>query len=99
MTEHHLNTLKELLSSSKKVENSAELDAEILAKVYLAMTAGQTVLDLAAISQEDPASAANVALAANQQPAREYNLKIIYANEQEQADNAAMLAMINKQKK
>lgn len=31
MTEQHINTLKELLASSKKVENSAELDAKILA--------------------------------------------------------------------
>ena len=31
MTEQHLNTLKELLASSKEVQNSAELDATILA--------------------------------------------------------------------
>lgn len=83
------------IDNSHRNYHGALLDAEILAQVYLAMTAGQTSLDLAA---EQHVQAASDATFDTVLPTREYNLKIIYANEQEQAEHAAMLALLKKQK-
>lgn len=86
------------IDNSQRNVHGALLDAQILANVYLAMTAGQTSLDLAT-STIEPADVSNNVQMQNKQAMRDYNLKIIYANEQEQAEHAAMLAMINKQQK
>ncbi|HSX19799.1 MAG TPA: exonuclease domain-containing protein, partial [Gammaproteobacteria bacterium] len=83
------------IDNSHRNYHGALLDAEILAQVYLAMTAGQTSLDLAAEQHMHVASDETVA---TELQAREYNLKIIYANEQEQAEHAAMLALLKKPK-
>lgn len=85
------------IDNSHRNYHGALLDAEILAQVYLAMTAGQTSLDLASSTQEHIDVNSKVVVH-GKQPEREYNLKIIYASEQEQAEHAAMLAMINKTK-
>lgn len=83
------------IDNSHRNYHGALLDADILSQVYLAMTAGQTNLDLTtsivANTNEQQQSITQAS-----QAEREYNLKIIYANEQEKADHAAMLAMIGK---
>lgn len=89
-----------LIDNSHRNLHGALLDAEILAQVYLAMTAGQTSLDLSAtaIVQESKKDVNSLFVAAPIQ-SRDSNLKIIYANEQEQAAHTAMLAMIQKKQK
>lgn len=84
------------IDNSHRNYHGALLDAEILAHVYLAMTAGQTSLDLETVGAQTAVADKNTVIAAS---AQKYNLKILYANDQEQADHAAMLEIINKQKK
>lgn len=86
------------IDNSHRTKHGALLDAEILASVYLAMTAGQTNLDLMTQSLISQTTRAET-FAASAQIERSGKIKIIYPNAQEQADHAAMLAMINKQKK
>ncbi len=85
------------IDNSHRNYHGALLDSEILARVYLAMTAGQTTLDL-----ENAPTAQNeydqTIMVQGNQAARDYTLEIIYANEQEQAAHAAMMALIKKQK-
>lgn len=83
------------IDNSHRNVHGALLDAEILAHVYLAMTAGQTSLDLSASAatidtQIDVMGSQVVGV----MPQRENNLTIIYANAQEQAEHAAILAEI-----
>jgi len=89
-----------LIDNSHRNLHGALLDAEILAQVYLAMTAGQTSLDLSAtaIVKEQKKAVNSLFVSMPIQP-RDSNLKIIYANDQEQAEHAAMLAMIQKKQK
>ncbi len=82
------------IDNSHRNFHGALLDAEILARVYLSMTAGQTVMDLNTASSKQIAK--NTARVTSK--VREYELKVIYANEQEQAEHAAMLAFLEKQK-
>lgn len=85
------------IDNSHRTKHGALLDAEILASVYLSMTAGQTNLDLTAQAlTNQPTRVDNFAPVAR--IARAGNLKVVYANEQEQVDHAAMLALINKTK-
>ena len=86
------------IDNSHRTKHGALLDAEILANVYLAMTAGQTNLDLMTQSLLTQTVSENN-LMADRVRVRDYDLKIIYANEQEQNDHLAMLDMIKKQKK
>jgi len=86
------------IDNSHRTKHGALLDAEILAHVYLAMTVGQVSLDL--MSQpilEADKNTSNY----NTSTARSVagNLKIIYPNQQEQADHLAMLEIIQKQQK
>lgn len=83
------------IDNSHRNYHGALLDAEILAKVYLAMTAGQTSLDLESNFIATPQQQ-NVATKGFD---RKYNLKVIYANEQEQTMHAAMQALLEEQKK
>lgn len=85
------------IDNSHRNYHGALLDAEILAQVYLAMTAGQTSLDLTATTIESSMHSAKTD-ASGINKAREYNLKVIYASAEEQAAHAAMLEII-KQKK
>lgn len=83
------------IDNSHRNLHGALLDAEILARVYLAMTAGQTSLDLTAtavVMQSLDKGSIDTGVMSVQGN----NLKIIYANEQEQAEHAAMLAMLQK---
>lgn len=86
------------IDNSHRTRHGALLDAEILAGVYLAMTAGQTTLDLTAQTVATQTSRLDNFTAMRLQASVE-NLKVIYANEQERTDHIAMLAMIEKQKK
>ena len=86
------------IDNSHRTRHGALLDAEILASVYLAMTAGQTNLDLHTQTVVTKPYQ-TVELATGTVTKRSENLKIIYANEQEQAQHLAMLEMIKKQKK
>lgn len=83
------------VDNSHRNLHGALLDAQILAHVYLAMTAGQTSLDLTANAVVPQMQIdAKGALAAGVMPLRENNLTIIYANAQEQAEHAAILTEI-----
>jgi DNA polymerase-3 subunit epsilon len=86
------------IDNSHRTRHGALLDAEILAGVYLAMTAGQTDLDL--MTQTILTQTVRVDNSASSSvQARGVDLKIIYASEQERTDHAAMLALIEKQKR
>ena len=88
------------IDNSHRNLHGALLDAEILAQVYLAMTAGQTSLDLSAPSiVKEHEDLNNLFTTGMPIQVRHSNLKVIYANEQEQAEHAAMLAMIQKKRK
>lgn len=86
------------IDNTHRTLHGALLDAQILAGVYLAMTAGQTNLDLMTQSVITQTTRVD-ATATVQKVERSGDIKIIYANEQELADHAAMLAMIQQQKK
>jgi DNA polymerase-3 subunit epsilon len=75
------------VDNTRRNLHGALLDAQILAEVYLAMTAGQTVMDLSAPVLTKQTSKNNII----SDP-----LKIIYANEQELAAEAELLALIKK---
>jgi DNA polymerase-3 subunit epsilon len=86
------------IDNSHRTLHGALLDAEILASVYLAMTAGQTSLDL--MSQTVVANP----IAANQDIAqahkvRDKQTKVIYATAEEMAEHVAMLQLLKKDKK
>lgn len=86
------------IDNSHRTRHGALLDAEILASVYLAMTAGQTNLDL--MTQTVIKQGASSEVNGTQQPiARAGDIKVVYADEQELADHAAMMAVIKQQKK
>lgn len=85
------------IDNSHRNYHGALLDSEILARVYLAMTAGQTNLDLDSAPVVHNEFDQTIMVQGNP-AARDYNLEIIYANEQEQAEHAAMMAIIKKQK-
>jgi DNA polymerase-3 subunit epsilon len=86
------------IDNSHRTKHGALLDAEILAKIYLAMTAGQTNLDLMAQSAlTQTAGERNISV--QRLRTQDLNLKVINANQQELADHLAMLELIKKQKK
>lgn len=87
------------VDNSHRNYHGALLDAEILARVYLAMTAGQTSLDLLASNTASVSAEQVVVTHTRQQVVGRNNLKIIYPTEQELTEHAAMLALINKQHK
>jgi len=87
------------IDNSHRNYHGALLDAEILARVYLAMTAGQTSLDLLAGNTASVSAEQVVVTHIKQQVVGRNNLKIIYPTEQELTEHAAMLALINKQHK
>jgi len=86
------------IDNSHRSLHGALLDAEILAYVYLAMTAGQTDMDLMSqtVITTSPQTDNEFSRVAQGMGS---NLKVIYANEQELSSHAAMLALIEKQKK
>jgi DNA polymerase-3 subunit epsilon len=71
------------VDNSNRAFHGALLDAQLLAEVYLAMTRGQETLG---IEVSPPSRSASVA------SARRGPLKVIRANEREQAEHAAYLA-------
>ncbi len=75
------------IDNSHRNYHGALLDAEILAHVYLAMTAGQTILDL---------SAPVAATASSNQKVITDGLKIIYATDEEQALETELMASTRK---
>lgn len=86
------------IDNSHRAKHGALLDAEILAHVYLAMTVGQVALDLRTQPDSDKnSSLAKTVLTSERNIAG--NLRIIYPNEQEQAEHLAMLEIIQKQQK
>ncbi len=74
--------------------HGALLDAEILAQVYLAMTAGQTAMDFSAPTT---ATVAQTASKTND-AAKIHDLPVIKASAEEQAAHAAMLELIRDNK-
>lgn len=85
------------IDNSHRNYHGALLDAQILAQVYLSMTAGQTNLDLMTVA--DGTEKQQKAAIQTREATKTYNLKVVYATEQEQAEHAAMLAMIGKSNK
>lgn len=84
------------IDNSHRNYHGALLDAEILAQVYLAMTGGQSSLDLDATIVREEFD--QTIILQNNQAAAQHNLAVIYANEQEKAAHAAMMALIKKEK-
>ncbi len=84
------------IDNSERNLHGALLDAKILALVYLAMTAGQTTLDLAASGKVQNV---NNKQSVNMVTRTTDKLKIIYASDQECAEHTAMMAMLQKPKK
>jgi DNA polymerase III subunit epsilon len=76
------------VDASKREVHGALIDAELLARVYLAMTGGQTVLSLDEESTSD-ASDDDKALQRNRPSG--LRLKVIAANEEENAAHEALL--------
>lgn len=87
------------VNNSHRNYHGALLDAEILARVYLAMTAGQTSLDLLTNAATSAVIDQIALIQAKQEVVGKNNLKIIYPTEEELTEHAAMLALINKQHK
>ncbi len=85
------------IDNSHRNYHGALLDSEILARVYLAMTAGQTSLDLEASNAVQNEYDQTIAMHSQVQ-SREYDLKIINATADEQTLHDAMMAIIKKQK-
>lgn len=83
------------VDNSHRNLHGALLDAQILAHVYLAMTAGQTSMDLSAAAasfEEQKNDRGSVIKAA--MSVIENDLTIIYANAEEQAEHAAIMSEI-----
>ncbi len=76
------------VDASRRNVHGALIDAELLAKVYLAMTGGQAALSL---DQEFVGTAAGTASLEDQTPRSELNLVVIRANEEENAAHEALL--------
>ncbi len=74
------------VDASRRNVHGALIDAELLAKVYLAMTGGQ-----AALSLEQEVVKTTTAGLDNQTPRSEQNLVVIEANEEENAAHEALL--------
>ncbi len=76
------------VDASKREVHGALIDAELLARVYLAMTGGQTALSL----DEDVADVSQTASATAKRSSQSgLNLKIVTANEEESAAHDALL--------
>ncbi len=97
---HSLDALckRYAIDNTHRSKHGALLDAEILASVYLAMTAGQTDMDLLTQSLTTQTISINNTSVQNLVSAAQ-DLKIIYANSQEVADHQAMMSMLQKIKK
>ncbi|MBS7660416.1 DNA polymerase III subunit epsilon [Pseudomonas lalucatii] len=76
--------------------HGALLDAEILADVYLAMTGGQTHLSLAGDGSEGDSSGRRQPTPIRRLPAERTRTPVIRASEEELAEHAARLAVIEK---
>ena len=74
------------VDASRRNVHGALIDAELLAKVYLAMTGGQ-----AALSLDQEVVKSTTAGLENQTPKSEMNLVVIRANEEENAAHDALL--------
>ena len=74
------------VDASRRDVHGALIDAELLAKVYLAMTGGQ-----AALSLDQEVVKSTTASVDNQTPGSEMNLVVIHANEEENAAHEALL--------
>ncbi len=74
------------VDASRRNVHGALIDAELLAKVYLAMTGGQ-----AALSLDQEVVKSTTASVDNQTPGSEMNLVVIHANEEENAAHEALL--------
>ena len=74
------------VDASRRDVHGALIDAELLAKVYLAMTGGQ-----AALSLDHEVVKTTTAGLENQTPKSEQNLVVIQANEEENAAHEALL--------
>ncbi|WP_305075539.1 DNA polymerase III subunit epsilon [Propionivibrio sp.] len=89
------------IDNSKRTLHGALLDAEILADVYIAMTRGQE--SLITDSEENPAPLQDVAgaeaLTHGLAPDAPRVLRILKADETEQAEHAQLLAAIQKESK
>ena len=76
------------VDASKREVHGALIDAELLARVYLAMTGGQTALSL----DEDVADVSQTASTTAKRSSQSgLNLKIVTANEEESAAHDALL--------
>lgn len=73
--------------------HGALLDAEILAQVYLAMTAGQTDLDFTPVTAQAQRAASN-----RSYERTTYNLRVINASAEEQAAHEKMIELMQKHK-
>lgn len=85
------------VDNSHRNFHGALLDAQILAHVYLAMTAGQTSLDLNSNPANVNDKQGKAGIYATNDAFTQNNLTIIYANEEELAEHAALLAEIRKE--
>ena len=74
------------VDASRRDVHGALIDAELLAKVYLAITGGQ-----AALSLDQEVVKSTTASVDNQTPGSEMNLVVIHANEEENAAHEALL--------
>ena len=76
------------VDASRRNVHGALIDAELLAKVYLAMTGGQAALSL---DQEVVKTETTMAKLGRQAPGSELNLVVIRANDEENAAHEALL--------
>ncbi|MDH3552685.1 MAG: DNA polymerase III subunit epsilon [Gammaproteobacteria bacterium] len=81
------------VDASKRDVHGALIDAELLARVYLAMTGGQTALSLDADIEQ---AARSVQASVGAQRDGDLNLAVIKANQDEVAAHEAMLETIRK---
>ncbi|MDH3614655.1 MAG: DNA polymerase III subunit epsilon [Gammaproteobacteria bacterium] len=81
------------VDASKRDVHGALIDAELLARVYLAMTGGQTALSLDADIEE---AARNVQASAGARRTGDLNLVVIKASDEEAAAHEALLDKIRK---
>ena len=79
------------VDASRRNVHGALIDAELLARVYLAMTGGQTTLVLDAEVESAAAMSAGAGSQAASRPAAELNLVVIRASEEESARHEGML--------
>ncbi len=81
------------IDASKRELHGALLDARLLAEVYLAMTGGQTALNLASDYGKQTPQARPLGQDSTPRPA----LKIIYANAEERREHKAFLDKIHRE--